>query len=64
MFPWFIFIMGVAMPLSFQSLRQEKTQLQILVKILRRTVILFALGLFINNSSSIFFHFLLFLSLY
>lgn len=52
-FPWFIFIMGVAMPLSFQMLRQTTTQERILLKIIRRSVILFALGLFINDSSNI-----------
>eukprot|EP00026_Physarum_polycephalum_P005092 Phypoly_transcript_05120.p1 GENE.Phypoly_transcript_05120~~Phypoly_transcript_05120.p1 ORF type:complete len:614 (-),score=69.72 Phypoly_transcript_05120:12-1853(-) len=55
-FPWFIFIMGVAMPLSFQALqRQEKSSLQILYKIVRRSIILFALGMFINDGANILF---------
>lgn len=55
-FPWFIFIMGVAVPLSFQALqKQDKSQIQILYKIIRRSIILFALGLFINNGANILF---------
>jgi heparan-alpha-glucosaminide N-acetyltransferase len=53
-FPWFIFIMGVAMPLSFQALlKNEVTPMQILAKIVRRAIILFALGMFINNGQYI-----------
>lgn len=56
-FPWFIYIMGVAMPLSFQALlKNELTQTQILGKIVRRAIILFALGMYINNGASIFRH--------
>jgi predicted acyltransferase len=53
-FPWFIYIMGVAMPLSFQALlKNEVTPMQILAKIFRRSIILFALGMYINNGQCI-----------
>jgi len=49
-FPWFVFIMGIAMPISFTSLLKRKTPMsEILYKVIRRSVILFCLGLFINN---------------
>eukprot|EP01102_Stenamoeba_stenopodia_P018071 TRINITY_DN6579_c0_g1_i3.p1 TRINITY_DN6579_c0_g1~~TRINITY_DN6579_c0_g1_i3.p1 ORF type:complete len:477 (-),score=96.36 TRINITY_DN6579_c0_g1_i3:96-1526(-) len=53
-FPWFIFIMGVAMPLSFRALEKRNTpKREILIKVTRRSVILFALGLFISNGASL-----------
>ncbi|EGC32733.1 hypothetical protein DICPUDRAFT_49381 [Dictyostelium purpureum] len=49
-FPWFVFIMGIAMPLSFNAMeRRGTTKLVIVQKLVRRSAILFALGLFINN---------------
>jgi heparan-alpha-glucosaminide N-acetyltransferase len=55
-FPWFIMIMGVAMPLSFQALmKNDVTPLQILAKVVRRAIILFALGMYINNGANILF---------
>jgi predicted acyltransferase len=48
--------MGVAMPLSFQSLlKQEKSHILVLYKIVRRSIILFALGMFVNNGADILF---------
>jgi len=49
-FPWFIFIMGTAMPLSFSALQRRGTRKgTLLYKVLRRSIILFSLGLFLNN---------------
>ncbi|XP_025092526.1 heparan-alpha-glucosaminide N-acetyltransferase-like isoform X2 [Pomacea canaliculata] len=49
-FPWFVFIMGTALILSFQSqLRFGAPKKTMLWKILRRSLILFALGLLINS---------------
>ncbi|KAJ7383508.1 hypothetical protein OS493_027674 [Desmophyllum pertusum] len=49
-FPWFMWIMGVSMVISFQSLRQRQVRpMTIFVKILRRAIILFGLGLFVSN---------------
>ncbi|KAM9991026.1 hypothetical protein ACTFIY_007084 [Dictyostelium cf. discoideum] len=49
-FPWFVFIMGIAMPLSFHAMEKRGTPKRIIFqKLLRRSIILFALGLFINN---------------
>eukprot|EP01111_Echinosteliopsis_oligospora_P017978 TRINITY_DN8006_c0_g1_i1.p1 TRINITY_DN8006_c0_g1~~TRINITY_DN8006_c0_g1_i1.p1 ORF type:complete len:620 (+),score=124.10 TRINITY_DN8006_c0_g1_i1:36-1895(+) len=53
-FPWFIFIMGVAMPLSFNAMfKRGETKVSVLRRVVRRSVILFALGLFINNGHEI-----------
>ncbi|XP_078348183.1 heparan-alpha-glucosaminide N-acetyltransferase-like isoform X1 [Oculina patagonica] len=49
-FPWFMWIMGVSMVMSFRSLRQRQVRpMTIFVKIVRRTIILFGLGLFVSN---------------
>eukprot|EP01132_Coremiostelium_polycephalum_P005301 gene5301-6601_t len=49
-FPWFIFIMGVAMPLSFNALEKRGVpKHNMVLKLIKRSIILFALGLFINN---------------
>jgi len=49
-FPWFIFIMGVAVPISFAGLEKRGTsKYEIFYKIFRRSCILFALGLLVNN---------------
>lgn len=47
-FPWFVWIMGVSIVFSFQG-RKEKSILSMLYQIVRRTIILFGLGLFLNN---------------
>ena len=49
-FPWFIWIMGTSMAITFNSLFKRNTRLgTILYKISRRTVLLFAIGvIFIN----------------
>ncbi|XP_033100089.1 heparan-alpha-glucosaminide N-acetyltransferase-like isoform X2 [Anneissia japonica] len=50
-FPWFIFIMGTSIILSQHSLRSKGvTRWELFKKILRRTVILFLLGLFLNTA--------------
>ena len=49
-FPWFIFMMGVSMHLSFRSMAKRNLSLwQTMAKILTRTTKLFCLGLFLNN---------------
>lgn len=48
-FPWFIWIMGVSLVFSFRG-RRKDTFLQQFYQILRRTFILFAVGLFLNTS--------------
>ncbi|XP_058944843.2 heparan-alpha-glucosaminide N-acetyltransferase-like [Pocillopora verrucosa] len=49
-FPWFMWIMGVSMVISFQSMRRRQMRsITIFAKIIRRTLILFALGLFVSN---------------
>jgi len=46
-FPWFIWIMGTSMALSFKSIEAKKTpKYQIFFKIVKRSIILFGLGLF------------------
>ncbi|XP_076440485.1 heparan-alpha-glucosaminide N-acetyltransferase-like isoform X2 [Babylonia areolata] len=49
-FPWFVFIMGTAMILSFQGqLQHGVSKWSMLGKIVRRSITLFALGLVINS---------------
>ena len=44
-FPWFVWMMGVSIVLSQRSLRKKKiSRRDILMKICRRTFILFVLG--------------------
>jgi len=50
-FPWFIWIMGVSLVFSFRG-RRKDSFLQKLFQIMRRTVILFSVGLFLNTSES------------
>ncbi len=48
-FPFFLFIMGVAMPFSLgKRLERGDSQVQLFRKIVRRTFIIFFLGLFLN----------------
>ena len=49
-FPWFVWIMGVSLVFSFSG-RKEETLLRQLYHILRRTLILFVLGLFLISNS-------------
>lgn len=51
-FPWFIWIMGVSLVFSFRGRRKDSCLRQ-LYQILRRTIILFAVGLFLNTSESV-----------
>ncbi|XP_048587275.1 heparan-alpha-glucosaminide N-acetyltransferase isoform X2 [Nematostella vectensis] len=49
-FPWFIWIMGVSITLSFKSLKRRKVKKwKICLKVIRRSLILFGLGLFTSN---------------
>ena len=53
-FPWFIWIMGTSMALSFDKLQKTKTpknfdHFDFIYKIVRRSIILFLLGMFLNN---------------
>jgi len=51
LFPWFIFIMGTAMALSYKFLDRAThvNRVDLVYKIVRRSVLLFVLGLFLNN---------------
>ncbi|XP_033762307.1 heparan-alpha-glucosaminide N-acetyltransferase-like isoform X2 [Pecten maximus] len=50
-FPWFIFIMGTAMNFSFRGmLRRGKSRLRIFFKILKRSFLLFAIGIILNTN--------------
>lgn len=53
LFPWFIMIMGTSMALSYRFLERPGfiKRLPILYKLVRRSVILVALGLFLNGMS-------------
>ena len=51
-FPWFIWIMGVSLVFSFRGRRKDST-LKVAYQIIRRTIILFAVGLFLNTSEGI-----------
>lgn len=49
-FPFFLFIMGISIELSFTSRKENGiTRSHLYLQIMRRTVILFALGLFMSN---------------
>ena len=49
-FPWFVWIMGTAMAFAFRSINQQETRkVKIFLKILRRSIVLFALGLFVSS---------------
>ncbi|XP_035668405.1 heparan-alpha-glucosaminide N-acetyltransferase-like isoform X3 [Branchiostoma floridae] len=50
-FPWFVFIMGTSIALSFRRLlKKGVSRLSLLLKVIQRTVILFLFGLFIINT--------------
>lgn len=56
-FPWFIWIMGVSITLSFRSLRLRRvSKLKIAYKIIKRSFILFGLGLFTSNYGNLEFY--------
>lgn len=49
-FPFFLFIIGFAIPISFAKYQHsEKSKLPLLLKIGRRSVLLFLLGIFLNG---------------
>jgi heparan-alpha-glucosaminide N-acetyltransferase len=50
-FPWFLWIMGFSIPLSTNSLlkRDDTKRIKIFLKILLRTVKMFAIGLMLNS---------------
>lgn len=49
-FPWFLWIMGVSLVISLRSqLRSSLRRRQVLAKVLKRSIILFALGLLLNS---------------
>ena len=49
-FPWFMWIMGVSLAISIQSqLRNSKSRWKIVKNVIRRSMILFFLGLVINS---------------
>lgn len=49
-FPWFIWIMGVSLVFSFSGRSQDSLWSK-LYQIIRRTIILFGLGLFLNTNT-------------
>ena len=52
-FPWFVWIMGTAMAFSFRSINQQETRkAKIFLRILRRSIVLFALGLLISSAGT------------
>jgi heparan-alpha-glucosaminide N-acetyltransferase len=51
-FPWFVWIMGVSIVFSYKGRRKDSLWSRI-YQVFRRTVILFALGLFLNNGFNI-----------
>jgi heparan-alpha-glucosaminide N-acetyltransferase len=52
LFPWFIFMMGVSMYLSFRSLKKQGLgRADLWTKVAIRTAKLFGIGLFLNNGS-------------
>ncbi|XP_062501623.1 heparan-alpha-glucosaminide N-acetyltransferase-like [Corticium candelabrum] len=51
-FPWFVFILGTSAAISLNSLdRRGVSRWRMLLKVVRRFVILFALGLFLNGTN-------------
>jgi predicted acyltransferase len=47
-FPFFLFIVGVSIPYAFAKYRDSDRRLRVYLKVARRTLILFSLGLFLN----------------
>ncbi len=50
-FPWFVWIMGVSLVFSFSGRSQDSVWKR-LYQIVRRTIILFGLGLLLNSNTS------------
>lgn len=51
-FPWFMFIMGISMTISINSIIKKKVPIaQVMYKIFRRAVILMGIGLVISNAN-------------
>uniref|UniRef100_A0A914VNC1 DUF5009 domain-containing protein n=1 Tax=Plectus sambesii TaxID=2011161 RepID=A0A914VNC1_9BILA len=52
-FPWFMFVMGVSMALSFEkaAMSASFSKYRVLVSVVRRSAILFLLGMFVINSN-------------
>lgn len=54
LFPWFVWIMGASMALSLDGLKRKgHSGWSLLAKAVRRAVLLFALGLFLNNGADL-----------
>ena len=52
-FPWFLWIMGVCIPMSIKSLQKRKvSKLHAFVNISRRSITLFLLGFFWNTQGN------------
>lgn len=50
LFPWFVWIMGAAMPFAFSAAEKKSmSKLRQMLGLLRRAAILFCIGLFLNN---------------
>lgn len=50
-FPWFMWIMGTSMALSFKNIEiTRENALEQVYRVVRRTIILFALGIFVNQN--------------
>src|ERR1043165_8074673 len=53
-FPFFVFIIGVAIPLAFaRRVESGGTKRDLYLKIIRRKIIIFAIGLFLNGSADV-----------
>jgi predicted acyltransferase len=48
-FPFFLFIVGISVSISLHKAKEEGANKQVYLKIFKRTIILFALGLFLNG---------------
>ena len=55
LFPWFIWVMGCSMGLTFSSILKQAhgDELKQWIRVLRRSIILFSLGLFLNNGYNV-----------
>lgn len=50
LFPWFVWIMGAAMPFAMAAAEKKKTpRMKLFLQLLRRSLTLAALGMFLNN---------------
>lgn len=55
LFPWFIFIMGTSMTVSLQNVKDHTQSARglIVFKVVKRAVLLFCIGLFLNNGNDL-----------